>query len=1124
MRKLSVVLLSLLFILCAMLGISACNSPGDGKELPSSDIYKKVNPSVAMVSINKLQGSTSGTGFFIDNNGTLVTNYNVIKDGVSGKIQLHNGTTADIGNVLGYDETLNIAVLETKATNTTPVAISQANSVEVGDTVYAIGYPSSTKAGASSSVFSTGMVSSFLSDGTLEYIQSNIEITDGNSGGVLINSAGKVIGITTAKVIVNGSNYMNLSIPIEEMNNVALDDNESLEIVTKRHYPVYVNFYVDGEIFDTQELKYDTVLSKLPDAPTKVGYLFDNWYADPDCTELFDFSVKITSNVNVYSKFNLEKYKISFNLNSGNWDTSIPNDFYTINDCQNILPIPIKKGYLFEGWLDDTEKFIDCFPDQKNLKDLTLTASWIEGAEGLTIENGIVVNYIGQESSIYIPSIYRKQAVTQIGASAFANNKNIEEVVIAEGILKIDTGAFSNCINLSDIQIPDSIVSIESLAFCGCECLKEIKASSNIAGIIAKQAPIAKVFITNGEAIPDYAFQGCKNLTDVVFLDNCVITSIGNYAFANCNNLTEINIPQSVTYIGNYAFYACNKIVSIDLSEQISSIEEATFYGCKSLINIDLTNVKSIGMSSFYNCIGLTKLYLPRANSIEENAFEGCINIKEISSSSYCAGNLVRQTRATIVTILTGYSIDDDMFSNCETLIELNLCNGIRSIGDNAFNGCKNLIKLKLPDSVESIGDRAFEGCINLISWENGVGYVDNWAVDCNNTVSSIMLQAETIGIAGKTFNNCQNLKNITIPQNVLYIADSAFVGCNNIEELSVSAVHIHSLMLILDPIKVIITGGDKIEYGTFYKSKNLTNVILSDEITIIEGSAFEECLKLEEVVLSNNLKIIGAYAFEDCSNLKTITIPDSIQYIEDRAFSGCDSLSGVYISDLASWCEITFVGYPVDGSSNPLEKAHNLYLNGELLTEVVIPNSVTAIKDYTFKGCTSLINITLSENVENIGKMAFYHCVNLKNVDVKGKVKEIGANAFDGCYNLLLIDFPEDSVITFGEFAFSGCVRLTEIIIPQSTLSIERYAFAGCRGLVQIVIPHGTTSIGFQVFDGCSSLVSIIIPKSVTTIGGGVFNGCRNLTIYMEVENKPQDWSIGWNCGCPVVWGYKKN
>ena len=143
-------------------------------------------------------------------------------------------------------------------------------------------------------------------------------------------------------------------------------------------------------------------------------------------------------------------------------------------------------------------------------------------------------------------------------------------------------------------------------------------------------------------------------------------------------------------YIISFRFYACNKIVSIDLSEQISSIEEATFYGCKSLINIDLTNVKSIGMSSFYNCIGLTKLYLPRANSIEENAFEGCINIKEISSSSYCAGNLVRQTRATIVTILTGYSIDDDMFSNCETLIELNLCNGIRSIGDNAFNGCKN--------------------------------------------------------------------------------------------------------------------------------------------------------------------------------------------------------------------------------------------------------------------------------------------------------------------------------------------------------------------------------------------------------------------------------------------------
>lgn len=136
----------------------ACNKtdgkvPGDKdlieppkKELSASEIYSQVNPSVAFVLIENLSGYSSGSGFFIDNNGTLVTNYHVIEDGLSGAIQMNDGKTAMIDKVLGFDKKLDIAILATSATNTKPVTISKIP-VQVGDTVYAIGYPEAFKLG-----------------------------------------------------------------------------------------------------------------------------------------------------------------------------------------------------------------------------------------------------------------------------------------------------------------------------------------------------------------------------------------------------------------------------------------------------------------------------------------------------------------------------------------------------------------------------------------------------------------------------------------------------------------------------------------------------------------------------------------------------------------------------------------------------------------------------------------------------------------------------------------------------------------------------------------------------------------------------------------------------------------
>ena len=109
---------------------------------------------------------------------------------------------------------------------------------------------------------------------------------------------------------------------------------------------------------------------------------------------------------------------------------------------------------------------------------------------------------------------------------------------------------------------------------------------------------------------------------------------------------------------------------------------------------------------------------------------------------------------------------------------------------------------------------------------------------------------------------------------------------------------------------------------------------------------------------------------------MTSVTIPDSVTSIGDSAFCDCTGLTSVYITDLAAWCGISF------GSSNanPLYFAHNLYLNNELVTALVIPEGVTRIGNDAFYGCTSLTSVIIPDSVTSIGSWAFSGC-DLKRV-----------------------------------------------------------------------------------------------------------------------------------------------
>ena len=290
---------------------------------------------------------------------------------------------------------------------------------------------------------------------------------------------------------------------------------------------------------------------------------------------------------------------------------------------------------------------------------------------------------------------------------------------------------------------------------------------------------------------------------------------------------------------------------------------------------------------------------------------------------------------------------------------------------------------------------------------------------------------------------------------------------------------------------------GEMNYYNTPWESNRseIKKVILKNGVTSIGDYAFRDCSNMTSVTIPKGVKSIGSRAFYNCSSLTSVTIPDSVTSIGSYAFGACNNIKEVHITDIAAWCKISF-WHETNSSnpSNPFAYAYNLYLNGTLVTDLVIPNSVTSIRPYAFYGCSSLTSVTIPNSVTSIGDRTFEGCSSLTSVTIPNSVTDIWERAFSCCSSLTSITIP-NSVTGIADDAFEGCSSLTSVTIPNSVTSIGVSAFSGCSSLTNITIPNSVTDIGGDAFEGCSSLTNITIPNSVTSMGYCAFEGCSSLT-----------------------------
>ncbi len=173
-------------------------------------------------------------------------------------------------------------------------------------------------------------------------------------------------------------------------------------------------------------------------------------------------------------------------------------------------------------------------------------------------------------------------------------------------------------------------------------------------------------------------------------------------------------------------------------------------------------------------------------------------------------------------------------------------------------------------------------------------------------------------------------------------------------------------------------------------------------------------------------------------------------------------------------------------------------------IVSAVIPDGVTDIGKYSFKGCVGLSSVKFPDTLKSIREGAFYGCKSLKNVDLPDSVNTIGSYAFCNCWHITSIKLPK-SLKRVGDYAFSGCSMLSVVSFGENVESIGSMAFKGCTALLKISLPDSVTALGNGAFMNCTSMKNATVGSGLTELRRDTFRGCTELvsaTLGESVKN----------------------
>ena len=563
------------------------------------------------------------------------------------------------------------------------------------------------------------------------------------------------------------------------------------------------------------------------------------------------------------------------------------------------------------------------------------------------------------------------------------------DVVIPDGIEEIGEYSFSECNKIASLAIPPSVRKVRSGLGFGCPKLRAVHVRD-----LSAWCRIDFEYV--GMFRDDSRFQMSNPLCSAhdLYMDGKLVTdleipadveAIGMMAFAGCTSLRSVVVPGSVTNIGTYAFGDCSVLEKVEIREGVKSIEDGAFANCIALREIAIPDtVTTVGSpadayamdecGAFKFCTSLRSAVLSKSlREIPKGLFMECRSLEEVEMPEDLE------------------IIGNGAFFKCINLLEMDFPGKVRIIGGNddsilgkgAFQGCERLFEIEIPDSVERIGADAFADCMKL---------------------EKVKVGAKVERIGPRAFANCVNLRSVEMDPEMSDLGANAFVNCVNLKFdakriqgfKTRNGVVVERTAPLGETLDLTGTKGiaDNAIGGRQYRSGQIT---------------FPELYKLRRIPFPEGYKAIKFDVFSGCPNLCEFSIPSSVTEIHGDIGELWKHFDKVEISDIAAWSRIDFdveLAVPsqhcgpwhpgvVMGSSNPLGYGAELLLDGNPVTELVIPGTVERVGKGAFFGYGQLKSVVIEEGVKEIGPFAFYDCTNLVSRRIANSVTNIGDRAF---------------------------------------------------------------------------------------------------------------------------------
>ena len=532
-----------------------------------------------------------------------------------------------------------------------------------------------------------------------------------------------------------------------------------------------------------------------------------------------------------------------------------------------------------------------------------------------------------------------------------------------------------------------------------------------------------------------------------------IVTSIGDSAFYNCSGLTSVNMPNTITSIGKYAFYQCNNLQS---SSYISNDEDSdipTVPRPQADETTLLFQIENAGCEDF-------ELYLMGIDNIwgdtPEMKFERVPN----TNSWFQVTVPAMDEAQTKFKIRANGSWTFEPKSGYEFLYD-----AAKYVAARDDNNPNDLMMIK------AAGGKVL--AFKVIEFVTPCAETATYTITLKTTYCGD--EGTDVGIRGD-FPASNWSETIPMKKNndntYTYTIENGIPGMQFTFQSTTG-----------DGSNLPIAWEVNAETGEEGWNNGIPSNKLGEETNIVidltdSKYSWSACISETRSAVVNE--------DENSEEIDYFIIPNSVKHIGESAFYNCTSLKKVnYLGTVDEWVDIDFEEesqLPYN-HSNPTYYAKDLYINGELLTDVKI-TSADSIKQYAFYNCESIKSIEIGNSVTSIGSQAFYGCDGLKKVNYLGTIDEWVEIDFKNYYS---------NPTTNAKDLYINNELLTDVKITSAT-SVKDYVLNYCNSIETVEIGNSVTSIGDYAFYRCSSLASASIGENVTDMGEIVFYECNNL------------------------------